>query len=255
MKTIYLEIQKQAIRMAENYPMADFYTDYPDQVNFSASFFSSDTVVCELHEFVAENIEDDFGHGLDHVRKVAKDAGTLSMIEGELRESIVPGRPESDHRMRMAQCAGLLHDIRRKHKNHAREGALFSKKILGQFSFSPADISDICLAIGNHEAFGQTQACLSPAGELLSDCLYDADKFRWGPENFTHTVWAMVSYANMPIRKFVHLYPRGIAFLEKIKATFRTPTGRKYGPQFIDLGLRVGEDIYQYIQTEFSEYL
>jgi hypothetical protein len=59
----------------------------------------------------------------------------------------------------------------------------------------------------------------------------------------------------MPIRKFVHLYPRGIAFLEKIKATFRTPTGRKYGPQFIDLGLSVGEDIYQYIRREFADYL
>jgi hypothetical protein len=255
MKAVYLKIQKQAMRIAEKYPMADFYADYPDQVDFSADFFLSDAVVCELHEFVSENIEDDFGHGLAHVRKVAKDAGTLSIIEGVFCDGIGKGNRELEHRVRMAQCAGLLHDIRRKHKNHAKEGALFAQKILGQFSFSPSDISDICLAIGNHEAFRQTQACLSPAGELLSDCLYDADKFRWGTENFTHTVWAMVSYADMPIQKFVHLYPKGISFLEKIKSTFRTPTGRKYGPQFIDLGLCVGEDIYQYIRKEFADYL
>jgi hypothetical protein len=255
MNPIYLKIQKQAVRIAENYPIADFYAHYPDQVDFSANFFLSDDVVCELHEFVAENIEDDFGHGLDHVRKVAKDAGTLSIIEGASGDGIKKGNREKEHRVRMAQCAGLLHDIRRKHKDHAKEGALFSEKILGQFSFSPEDVADICLAIANHEAFGQTQACRSPAGELLSDCLYDADKFRWGTENFTHTVWAMVSYADMPIQKFMHLYPRGIAFLEKIKATFRTPTGRKYGPQFIDLGLSVGEDIYQYIREEFADYL
>ena len=49
--------------------------------------------------------------------------------------------------------------------------------------------------------------------------------------------------------------PQIISFLEKIKDTFRTPTGRKYGPQFIDLGLCVGEDIYKFIQSEFAEYL
>jgi HD superfamily phosphohydrolase YqeK len=223
------------------------------------NFFSTDPVVCELYDYVDENIEDDFGHGMDHVRKVAHDAGTLAIIEGQGSEGVVSGielsGSELSHRVRMAQCAGLLHDIKRKSKNHAKEGAVFSEKVLGQYSFSDEDITDICLAIENHEAFGDIKVYRTPAGKLLSDCLYDADKFRWGTENFTHTVWAMVSYANIPIKKFMDLYPKGVSFLEKIKDTFRTPTGRKYGPQFIDLGLCVGEDIYRFIQTEFAEYL
>jgi len=254
MNSFYMKIHQQAVKIAEQYPDADFYQDYSDQVDFSLNFFSTDPVVCELYDYVSENIEDDFGHGLAHVRKVAHDAGALVIIEGQSIEGVESGG-ELEHRLRMAQCAGLLHDIRRKHKNHAKEGAVFSEKVLGQYSFSEEDIIDICLAIENHEAFGDIKECRTPVGELLSGCLYDADKFRWGTENFTHTVWAMVSYANIPIKKFMDLYPKGVAFLEKIKLTFRTPTGRKYGPQFIDLGLSVGEEIFQFIKTEFSEYL
>jgi hypothetical protein len=51
------------------------------------------------------------------------------------------------------------------------------------------------------------------------------------------------------------MYPSGILFLEKIKATFRTPIGRIYGPRFIDQGLSLGENLYRYIQAEFAEYL
>jgi hypothetical protein len=159
------------------------------------------------------------------------------------------------HQVRLAQCAGLLHDIKRKHKNHAKVSADFSEKILTDYLFSEDDVTDICRAIENHEAFGTVRGCRTPSGKLLSDCLYDADKFRWGTENFTHTVWAMVSYANIPIKKFMDLYPKGTAFLVRIKETFRTPTGRKYGPQFIDLGLNVGEEIFAFIQSEFAEYL
>ena len=256
MKTIYEKIRCHAIETASRYPVADFYRDFADQVGFSLHFFSTDSVVGKLYDFVVENIEDDFGHGLDHVRKVAHDAGTLAIIEGQRLDGADPASEGViNHRVRMAQCAGLLHDIKRKHKNHAKAGAIFSEKVLEQYLFAESDVADICLAIENHEAFGAVRVCRTPAGKLLSDCLYDADKFRWGPENFTHTIWAMVSYANIPIKKFVDLYPKGISFLEKIKDTFRTPTGRKYGPQFIDLGLCIGDDLYQYIQTEFSEYL
>lgn len=255
MKKIYDKIKHYAIETASRYPEADFYRDFADQVDFSSHFFSTDAVVCELYDYVTENIEDDFGHGLEHVRKVAHDAGTLAIIEGQETEGDASSDSELNHRVRLAQCAGLLHDIKRKHKNHAKEGAVFSEQVLEQFFFAEADVADICLAIENHEAFGDIKAHRTSAGKLLSDCLYDADKFRWGTENFTHTVWAMASFANIPIKKFVTLYPKGISFLEKIKDTFRTPTGRKYGPQFIDIGLCIGEDLYRYIQTEFSEYL
>jgi len=33
--------------------------------------------------------------------------------------------------------------------------------------------------------------------------------------------------------------------IRKIKNTFRTGTGRRYGPEFIDFGLEIGNGIYR----------
>ncbi len=252
MNPIYERIRKQAIKITSDFPPADFYTDYEEHVEFSSRFFYSDPVVCELRDFVTQKIDNDFGHGMDHADKVALDAGALMLIEGEQN-----GYSDQSltHHVRMAQCAGLLHDIKRKHKKHAKEGAMYAGKVLAAYPFSSDDVTDICAAIENHEAFGKALESKTREGALLSDCLYDSDKFRWGPDNFTHTVWDMVSYANIPVKKFVELYPKGITFLGKIKDTFRTPTGKIYGPQFIDLGLSIGEALYRYIKTEFAEYL
>ena len=95
----------------------------------------------------------------------------------------------------------------------------------------------------------------TPLGELLSNCLYDADKFRWGPDNFKDTIWDMVSYFNPPLTDFMKGYPKGMEKIAAIKSTFRTPAGKKFGPQFIDLGLAIGEELYEVIKTEFAEYL
>jgi hypothetical protein len=37
--------------------------------------------------------------------------------------------------------------------------------------------------------------------------------------------------------------------LARIRDSFRTPAGRTYGPQFIDLGLAIGEELYRLIQA------
>ncbi|MEJ2116688.1 MAG: hypothetical protein P8Y36_01810, partial [Alphaproteobacteria bacterium] len=60
---------------------------------------------------------------------------------------------------------------------------MYAETFLTDFSFSNDEIADICLAIGNHEAFKPTVSCRSHLGRILSDCLFDADKFRWGPDN------------------------------------------------------------------------
>jgi hypothetical protein len=37
--------------------------------------------------------------------------------------------------------------------------------------------------------------------------------------------------------------------IEKIKETFRTSTGRQYGPEFIDQGIMIGNSIYEEMST------
>jgi hypothetical protein len=251
MDAIYSKIRTQALIIAAQYPPADFYQTYADEIQFSADVFIQDALIIELRDFVQANIENDYGHGMDHANKVAVDAGALVAIECK-RAECLPSQLE--HLVRMAHCAGLFHDIRRKEENHAHKSADYTAEVLKTYDFANADVADICTAIRNHEAFKETEDAATREGAMLSDCLYDADKFRWGPENFTHTVWDMVAFGKIPFQKFIMYYPKGVAFLDKIKPTFRSATGKACGPQFIDLGLAIGRDLYGYIQTEFAEY-
>ena len=114
-------------------------------------------------------------------------------------------------------AGALLHDIKRKMKQHAIEGAVYARKVLRAYTYTPDEIEDICHAIRNHEAFQPTENINTLEGKLVSDCLYDADKFRWGPDNFLDTVWEMVSYYNPPLSDFLERYPRGMEEIRKIR--------------------------------------
>lgn len=242
-------LRQEARKIAARQPQADFYKDFAGEVALSGNCFHSDEIVCRLREFMASALDNDFGHGMDHSRKVALDAGALVVIEGRAEnfsEDFIAAQ------MRRAHCAGLLHDIERRQHDHARKGAIHARRILAEYPFSEKEVKDVCVAIANHEAFGTPEETATQACRHLSDCLYDADKFRFGPDNFTHTVWEMVEASSISLERFVALYPRGIDFLEKIRHTFRTPTGQRYGPQFIDSGIAIGWELYSFIQTELG---
>lgn len=245
----YIRIREIAREIAARFSPPVFYNDFEDANTFSNNFFKTDPIVRQLREFIFQNIENDFGHGLKHALKVSLDAGALMAIE-------CTGLGYSHQYIRrkvcITQCAGLLHDIKRKEKNHAGSGADYSNKILRSYPFSQVEILDICNAIRNHEAFKEALTIERNEGILISDCLYDADKFRWGPDNFTDTVWDMVMFSQTPVKEFIKRYPKGMEALNKIKYTFRSKTGKKYGPQFIDIGLAIGEELYKIIIDEFS---
>ena len=248
----YARIRQRARQIVDRYPSPDFYQDYSLADELSRQYLETNPLTEKLRLFVAEHLEDNLGHGIEHALKVAVDAGTLMIVESRL-----VGRSENviNRRVVIVQCAGLLHDAQRKHENHAIKGAAFAQQVLKLFPFKSDEVDDICRAIRNHEAFNKTEKPDTPEGALVSDCLYDADKFRWGPDNFTDTVWAMVSFSNIPIARFMDLYPEGMEKLAKIKGTFRTITGKKYGPQFIDIGLAVGQELFDVIQKEYADLL
>ena len=194
-------------------------------------------------------LEEDFGHGLQHATKVALDAGTLLIAEG----GRIGMSTKAAHRCVVTvQSASLLHDLKRKEPNHAVKGATHAASLLNSYPFSTEEREDIRLAIHDHEAFQKRVPINSRRGDLVSGCLYDADKFRWGPDNFTDTLWCMVFHRNPTLAEFLASYPQGLDSLHRIKNTFRTTTGRQYGPQFIDIGIAIGEDLLKVIESEFS---
>ena len=252
MQLIYARLRERARQIVSAFPPPDFYQDESRAYEFSKRFLKNDPAIKKLQGFVADHLEDNFGHGLQHAVKVTIDAGALLYIEGQ---DAGYSRSMLERRIRVVHCPGLLHDIQRKKKEHAKLGAARARAILKDYPLAPNEIDDVCRAIHNHEAFKNGILITTSKGALVSDCLYDADKFRWGPDNFTDTLWDMISFYNPPLSKFMARYPQGMEGLEKIKTTFRTRTGKKYGPRIIDLGLAIGEKLYAVIQSEFSDFL
>lgn len=245
---VYDHLRDRARAIIATYDPPLFHTDCKQACEASQHLFESDPIVGRLKSYVHHHVEEDFGHGLLHLTKVTLDAGALVHIEGQIAGY---DPPYLKRRMQMVQCAGLLHDFKRKEKEHAVAGAAYARELLTAYPFDALEVEDIALAIRNHEAFKPPLETASDNGLLLSDCLYDADKFRWGPDNFADTVWDMVAYLKPSLTAFVRRYPKGLAGIERIKPTFRTPTGRRYGPQFIDLGLAIGKELLSVIEAEY----
>ena len=285
MKEIYLKLRQRARAIVAGLPKPEFYTKFSEEITASENIFASTSVLVEIKKKIIPMLENDFGHGVLHSVLVCRDAGAIVMIE--MQNHLIDREVKSDfkkksvlktkldakvkaditRKMVLVQIAGLLHDIKRKYTNHALKGAEFAKKFLEKgYLLSSREIDLICNAIRKHEAFqqktdtennqalyniddGSDQSLNKNTAFLLSGALYDADKFRWGPDNFTHTVWDMVIFSDTPFEEFKERYPLGMEKLAEIRNTFRTDTGKKYGPEFIDLGIKTGEILAEFIQS------
>ena len=244
MKEIYKRMMKESKRIASSSKCPSFYIDHERIILMSKEVYNSNAEVSKCRDMVFKQLADNLGHGMEHAEKVTVDIGVLVCIEGKrqflgsdlIKEAIV-----------IAQLSGLLHDIKRKEPHHAEASAKEAKIKLRDFPLKEEEKEIIVQAILNHEAFVEPKKILTPIGQIISDSLYDADKFRWGIENFTETLWYMADFRGTPIELITKHFQSGLKGIREIKDTFRTDTGKKYGPEFIDLGLEAGEKIYDYL--------
>ncbi|MFZ5563596.1 MAG: hypothetical protein ACOZBW_06040 [Thermodesulfobacteriota bacterium] len=250
---IYADLRQTARDIAAACPPPVFYRDLSRAVMRSRDSLAASPLLQELAAFVRERTRQNLGHGMGHAMQVALDAGAVAATEAALA-----GCPETeaDRLMLLAHCAGLLHDISRTSPDHAIEGARVAGRHLAEAGvLDDADITLVTFAIRCHEAFKPAQPPDSVYSHIVSGSLYDADKFRWGPDNFTHTLWKMIETAPPPLAKFVRHYPGALAVIADIKTTFRTRTGRTYGPQFIDTGLGIGNALLEVIRSRYAHLL
>ena len=173
------------------------------------------------------------GHGLDHAHRVAVEAAAIVRCE-------IGNRPDCDRLAVNALVAGYLHDIRRGERRHAEAGAHYAAEFLRGL-LDPIDREIIVFSVRSHEAFRDSGPAPTAEANLVSGALYDADKFRWGPDNFTDTVWDMAEAMRIDPGMIIERYEEGVRGIVRIRDTFRTATGRRYGPDFIDRGLAIGE--------------
>jgi hypothetical protein len=221
-----------------------FYRNYMAEIAFAREYFFDHPLVLRCREDVLPFLNDKFGHGIEHAKKVAIEAHALILIE--TREW---GREETRYLGLLAQLAGLLHDVCRLEGDHAVKGAELSGMILRDYPLSEYDLELIAHAIRNHEAFKETDPPRDENFRILGDVLYDADKFRWGPDNFVTTLWEICNYQEWSLQEIADRFPRGLEKIAMIQSTFRTRSGQIYGPEFIDTGLEIGRVLYQKINN------
>jgi len=252
MTDVYDEMITNCRRIADSFPQPRFYEDCRKELETSRRLFQTDSTVLRCLDMISDRLRDNYGHGLSHTTKVAVEAGALALRE---RERLGLCDFPSNRIGVLALLSGLLHDICRGEKDHAKKGSREAGPILDSLPVSVHEKACIEGAIANHEAFVKPTLMPSLYGQTLSDTLYDADKFRWGPDNFTETLWAMLRSRPVPMATVIHQFPEGIEEISRIKNTFRSETGRSFGPEFISIGLRIGEEIYQFLRERFADEL
>jgi len=245
MKEIYHRLMNVSRCIASRYEVPEFYQRFKPSLAISRRIFFQNPMLNHCRALIVPQYADDFGHGLQHAAKVSVDAGAIVLLEGEKYFTV---QAELERAVLLVQLAGLLHDVKRKEEKHALAGANLARDLLQHFLLSRAEVNCVAEAIANHEAFTEPQTFETLVGQLVADALYDADKFRWGPDNFTHTVWYMMSYQQVDVAELFGRFPWGVDGILKIKETFRTNIGAQYGPEFIDLGVQIGKEIYQHLQ-------
>lgn len=237
----YLKLQDTALKLAQSLPNPSFYGEHSSLIRRAEETLGNNEFISKCRSYL-DNSQLECAHGVCHCEAVARDAGTIILIEAD---ALNMGQSEIEPLFTASIIAGLLHDIKRKEQDHAVRGGIEAEKILTKLGMGLRERQYIADAIRNHEAFQETDDRDDAAGRLISDALYDADKFRWGPENFTTTLWLMVESHRTPIETLHKTFLEKMKGIEKIKDTFRTDTGKRYGPEIIDQGIMIGNTIYE----------
>jgi len=133
MKDIYEEMMANARVIAASFPQPRFYFRCREPLDLSRSLFDEDAQVMRCRTLVLSELKDDLGHGIVHSGKVALEAGALAYIEGERLSLEESSKREA---CLLAQIAGLLHDLCRGEKDHAKASALAASNMLEECSIS-----------------------------------------------------------------------------------------------------------------------
>lgn len=238
---IYPTLKEKASAVARRIGFPSFYRAHKKELDRSLQIFSESKLLLRCRSYIDESKLHP-AHGIQHGEMVAIEAGAILQIESALGNRT---REKTEELMLCVQMAGLFHDIKRNEDDHTIKGSREAEKILEDFDLKKQYKRYIAAAIRNHEAFKEVLASEDEEAKLVGDSLYDADKFRWGPDNFTTTLWLIMESTGTPAETLYRNFLDKMKGVGRIKETFRTETGQRFGPEFIDLGIEIGNEIYR----------
>ncbi len=239
--SIYPTLKDKASAVARRIGPPSFYRAHEEDLKRSLRSFSESEVLLRCRSYIDESKLHP-AHGIEHCEMVAIEAGAILQIESALGNRT---REKTEELLLCVQIAGLFHDIKRSEEDHTIKGSKEAERILEEFDLKKQYKRYIVAAIRNHEAFREVLSSEDEEAKLVSDSLYDADKFRWGPDNFTTTLWLIMESTETPAETLYRNFLEKMKGVGRIKETFRTETGQRFGPEFIDLGIEIGNEIYR----------
>ncbi len=239
--SIYPTLKDKASAVARRIGPPSFYRAHKEELKRSLRSFSESEVLLRCRSYIDESKLHP-AHGIEHGEMVAIEAGAILQIESALGNRT---REKTEELLLCVQIAGLFHDIKRNEEDHTIKGSKEAERILEEFDLKKQYKRYIVAAIRNHEAFKEVLSSEDEEAKLVSDSLYDADKFRWGPDNFTTTLWLIMESTETPAETLYRNFLEKMKGVGRIKETFRTETGQRFGPEFIDLGIEIGNEIYR----------
>jgi HD superfamily phosphodiesterase len=174
---MYTELKEKALRAAVEAGTPSFYVHHRKELAESLLSYFDNSLIRKCKTYLDESKLHP-AHGLFHCEKVALEAGAILAIEGSAMGLDASSISEL---VLCVQIAGLLHDIKRAGNDHTIAGSKEAAAILRDFAIKERYKGYIVSAIRNHEAFKKVLDSDDESAKLISDSLYDADKFS-GPE-------------------------------------------------------------------------
>jgi hypothetical protein len=227
-----------------------FYLDFQKYHTISKTLFFTNPIVRHCKNDVLPYLEQDRDYRIEHAKKVAIDAGTLILVEGRGWD------PTQTKRWSLlAQLAGLLHDMYAPTPDHARRGAVTARQFVDCYPLMDVEKEAVVFAVQHHENLPGDTCPMPSVCHWVSNALHDADKFRWSLDNLRASLFeANFGKEQRTVHNMWFQLPDDMKKIRSVASSFKTGTGQRYGSQFINAGLAIGEHLHQrlhdYIRPE-----
>lgn len=242
-----LELKRRAKDLAASRPQPSFYRDCADELGYAKDFFFDNPLILRMQGDALGYLDEACGLGVEHAKKVAVEAAAIVLAE--------PSGLNPDDRRRLAvlaELAGLLHDALRHEDDHAERGADLCMRILRGYPVSAEERLWIAQAVAAHESPQSPRINGPEAASLLAAAVYDADKFRYGPDIFATTLWELCECDEWTLEEIAARFAEGPRLAREFSGTFRTHEGRRYGPQIIAEGLSQAEELTRMLERTLA---
>lgn len=232
-----LELKRHARELSASRPQPAFYMECAEEIGHASSLFFDHPLMLRLQNDALGFLNDPCGLGVEHGKRVAVDAAALVLAE--------PTGLNQEERRRvalLAEMAGLLHDSMRHEDDHPDKGADLCLRILRGYPLTPEERIWIAQAVALHEADLPLAEGGPESARLLAGAVHDADRFRFGPDFFSATLWELCECDDWTLEEIAQAFPQGQKHAAACLGGFRTEQGRRYGPGLIGEGLSLAKD-------------